>query len=176
MKILMFSGSIRTASLNLRLITRAHEIAVGLEHEATLINLGDFDLPIYDGDKEDRDGLPADALRLKQMISETDVLVISTPEYNGFFPGLLKNTLDWCSRAGGGLDGRATYEGKLCIVMAASPGAGGGKRVLPRLVEQMEILRTTVADQFGVGNAEEMINHDETTARIKQAFAALKDD
>ena len=128
MKILMFSGSIRAASLNLRLITLAHEIAVELGHEVNLINLGDFDLPIYDGDQEDKDGLPDDVLRLKQMIAETDVLVISTPEYNGFFPGLLKNTLDWCSRAGGGLDGRATYEGKKAIIMAASPGAGGAGR------------------------------------------------
>jgi chromate reductase, NAD(P)H dehydrogenase (quinone) len=173
MKILMFSGSIRAASLNGRLITRAHEIAAELGHEATLINLGDFDLPLYDGDLEDKDGLPADALRLKQMISEVDALVISSPEYNGFFPGLLKNTLDWCSRAGGGLDGRATYEGKECIVMAASPGAGGGKRVLPRLVEQMEILRTQVVAQVSVGNADEAIDLPETVNQIKQAFVSL---
>jgi chromate reductase, NAD(P)H dehydrogenase (quinone) len=173
MKILMFSGSIRTASLNLRLITRAHEIAVELGHEATLINLGDFDLPLYDGDLEDKDGLPEDALGLKQMISETDAIVISTPEYNGFFPGLLKNTLDWCSRAGGGLDGRATYEGKKSIIMAASPGGGGGKRVLPRLVEQMEILRTEVVAQVSVGNAEKAIDAEDTTNDIKRALAAL---
>ena len=175
MKILMFSGSIRTASLNLRLITRAHEIAVELGHEVNLINLGDFDLPIYDGDQEDKDGLPDDVLRLKQMIAETDVLVISTPEYNGFFPGLLKNTLDWCSRAGGGLDGRATYEGKKAIIMAASPGAGGGKRVLPRLVEQMEILRTEVVAQVSVGNADEAIDQTETAIKIKQALASLEE-
>ncbi|MBT3701874.1 MAG: NAD(P)H-dependent oxidoreductase [Alphaproteobacteria bacterium] len=175
MKILMFSGSIRAASLNLRLITLAHEIAVELGHEVNLINLGDFDLPIYDGDQEDKDGLPDDVLRLKQMIAETDVLVISTPEYNGFFPGLLKNTLDWCSRAGGGLDGRATYEGKKAIIMAASPGAGGGKRVLPRLVEQMEILRTEVVAQVSVGNADEAIDQTETAIKIKQALASLEE-
>jgi len=173
MKILMFSGSIRTASLNLRLIKRAHEIAVELGHEATLINLGDFDLPLYDGDLEDNDGLPANVLRLKQMISKTDAIVISTPEYNGFFPGLLKNTLDWCSRAGGGLDGRATYEGKKAIIMAASPGGGGGKRVLPRLVEQMEILRTEVVAQVSVGNADEAIDQAETASQIKLALASL---
>ena len=175
MKILMFSGSIRAAALNLRLITLAHEIAVELGHEVNLINLGDFDLPIYDGDQEDKDGLPDDVLRLKQMIAETDVLVISTPEYNGFFPGLLKNTLDWCSRAGGGLDGRATYEGKKAIIMAASPGAGGGKRVLPRLVEQMEILRTEVVAQVSVGNADEAIDQTETAIKIKQALASLEE-
>ena len=173
MKILMFSGSIRAASLNLRLITLAHGIATRLGHDATLINLGDFDLPIYDGDDEDRDGLPEPVMRLKTMISETDALVISTPEYNGFFPGLLKNTLDWCSRAGGGLDGRATYEGKKTVIMAASPGGGGGKRVLPRLAEQMEILRTTVVDQVSVGNAEENIDNEDTTNRLEQAFKAL---
>ncbi|MBT6384415.1 MAG: NAD(P)H-dependent oxidoreductase, partial [Alphaproteobacteria bacterium] len=106
---------------------------------------------------------------------ETDVLVISTPEYNGFFPGLLKNTLDWCSRAGGGLDGRATYEGKKAIIMAASPGAGGGKRVLPRLVEQMEILRTEVVAQVSVGNADEAIDQTETAIKIKQALASLEE-
>jgi chromate reductase, NAD(P)H dehydrogenase (quinone) len=173
MKILLFSASVRQASLNLRLIINAHETANRLGHEASLINLRDFEMPLYDGDVEDEHGLPEAALRLKALIATSEALVISTPEYNGFFPGLLKNTLDWCSRAGGGLDGRATYEGRKAIAMAASPGGGGGKRVLPRLVEQMEILRMTVVDQVGIGNAAEAIDSDETTQRLEQAFRAL---
>jgi NAD(P)H-dependent FMN reductase len=175
MKILMFSASVRAESLNLRLINLAHDVALRLGHDVTMINLGVLDLPIYNGDEEDEKGLPDKVLQLKQTIADQDALVIATPEYNGFFPGLLKNTLDWCSRAGGGLDGRATYEGKKSIVMSAAPGQGAGNRVLPRLAEQMQILRTTVVDQVGIGKAEETLDSPETAARLEQAIGRLSE-
>ena len=173
MKIVLLSGSIRRASLNLKLVNLTRDVAARMGHEATVVDLGGCDIPVYNGDEEDAEGLPEDVLKLKQMISESDALVVSSPEYNGFFSGLLKNTLDWCSRAGGGLDGRATYEGKHCIVMSATPGAKGGVRVLPRLAEQMEILRTVVVDQVGIGNAETALGESATEARLEQALKQL---
>jgi NAD(P)H-dependent FMN reductase len=175
MKILLFSASTRAASLNRRLIQRAYEIAVRLEHEASLIDLNDFEMPFYNGDRESEDGLPDAAEALKTLIAGTDALVISTPEYNGSFPALLKNTLDWCSRAGDGLDGRAVFEGKKVIVMAASPGPRGGARVLPAISRQMEILRTIVVGQLGIGEASKNLDSDETAIKIEAALALLND-
>jgi len=175
MKILLFSASTRAASLNRQLIQRAFEIVVRLGHEATLIDLNDFEMPIYSGDWESENGLPDAAEALKTLIAATDALVLSTPEYNGSFPALLKNTLDWCSRAGDGLDGRAVYEGKKVIVMAASPGPRGGARVLPAISRQMEVLRTIVVGQLGIGEASKNLGSDDTTAKIEAVVALLND-
>jgi len=175
MKILLFSASTRAASLNRQLIQLAFETAFRLGHEATLIDLNDFEMPIYNGDHESENGLPDAAEALKKRIAATDALIISTPEYNGSYPALLKNTLDWCSRAGDGLDGRAVYEGKKVIVMAASPGPRGGARVLPAITRQMEVLRTIVVGQLGIGEASRNLESDETAKKIETAILSLND-
>lgn len=166
----MFSASTRRASLNRQLIRVAHKSAERLGYEANLIDLTDFDMPIYNGDIETEQGLPDATQRLKTMIAESDALVISTPEYNGSFPALLKNTLDWCSRAGDGIDGRAVFEGTKVVLLAATPGRRGGARVLPALTQQMEVLRTNVLAVVGIGKAGEEIETPETRAKIEAAL------
>ena len=74
MKILLFSGSTRTASLNRQLIRVAHQIALRLAHDATLIDLKDYDMPIYNGDWESDNGLPQAAIDLKKLIAASDAL------------------------------------------------------------------------------------------------------
>ena len=172
----MFSGSTRRDSLNRRCIKVAHEAAEALGHEATLIDLADFEMPIYNGDWEAENGLPDAARRLKEMIAGSNALVISTPEYNGSFPALLKNTLDWCSRAGGGLDGRAVFEDTKVVLLAATPGPRAGARVLPALTQQMEVLRTIVVAAVGIGKAGEEIETPQTAEQVGEALRKLGDD
>ena len=90
-KILAFAGSTRTESFNKKLIRIAVAGARQAGAEVTLIDLRDFPLPLYDGDLEDRDGLPENAKKLKQLFLTHDGLLISAPEYNSSITGVMKN-------------------------------------------------------------------------------------
>ena len=97
-KILVIPGSLRTGSLNAKLAAVAIDALVRADVDATRISLGDFPLPIYDGDLESNSGVPKHALDLKRMISAHHGVLIVTPEYNASLPPLVKNTIDWISR------------------------------------------------------------------------------
>jgi len=76
----------------------AASIARDADVEVALINLNDFDMPIYNGDIEAETGLPESAKRLKQLFVDYDGLFMASPEYNSSISPLLKNALDWNSR------------------------------------------------------------------------------
>src|SRR6266566_2412316 len=99
LKILLIPGSLRTGSLNVRLAAAAaaYEFAQA-GAEVTRISLGDFPLPIYDGDLQTRSGVPKNAINLKRMIGAHHGVLIVTPEYNSSLPPLVKNTIDWVTR------------------------------------------------------------------------------
>lgn len=175
MKILLFAASTRERSINRQLIRIAHQVAQNLGHEATLIDLKDFEMPFYNGDWESNHGLPPSTVHLKELIANSDALIIATPEYNGSFPALLKNTLDWASRAGGEEDGRAVFAEKQVILMAATPGSRGGPRVLAALSQQMEVLKTNVIAQVGIGEAANKLATGDTRSKIETAIAKLSD-
>jgi len=92
--ILGISGSLRKASHNTKLL---HE-ALRLFGPANTV-IGDLDLPLYNGDLEDAVGLPPAVETLVGQIRAADAVIIATPEYNKMIPGVLKNALDWISRA-----------------------------------------------------------------------------
>src|SRR5512147_238381 len=98
MKALVFAGSIRTDSLHRKLARAAAKELRQRGIDVTLIDLRDYPMPLYDGDLESSEGLPASALALRKLLASHDLLVIASPEYNGSFSALLKNTIDWTSR------------------------------------------------------------------------------
>jgi chromate reductase len=130
-KILAFSGSARKESLNRKFLAFAVEAVRAAGGGVTLIDLNDYELPLYHGDLEDRDGMPANAARLVALVTEHAALLVASPEYNSMFTPLLKNTLDWCSRAD-----ENPFEGKVAAVLSASPGIHGGVRSL-QLAQQL---------------------------------------
>ena len=126
MKILAFAASLRAASLNRKLIQQAVTIlqaASGVDID--LADFREFDMPMYDGDLEARDGIPAGGREFIRRIQGADGLLISTPEYNGGIPGTLKNAIDWASRAE-----PIPFEGKPILLIGASPGGLGAVRSL----------------------------------------------
>ncbi|MTI44682.1 NAD(P)H-dependent FMN reductase [Roseibium hamelinense] len=130
-KILVFSGSSRSGSLNGKLAALVKKHLVLSDAEVTHISLNDYPMPLYDGDLEATTGVPAHAQKLKKLFEEQDGVFIACPEYNSGITPLLKNTLDWISRAKDGntrVDG--PFKGKVFAVGAASPGAFGGMRGL----------------------------------------------
>jgi chromate reductase len=93
-RILGISGSLRRDSYNTRLLEAARrELPAGAELELwTELE----DVPPYNEDAEGAE--PAAVRSLKESVADADAVLISTPEYNGSFPGQLKNALDWASR------------------------------------------------------------------------------
>ena len=157
MKILIFAGSTRTLSFNRQLAKVAAGIATQAGAEVTLLELASLDIPLYNADLEAR-GTPPDVIRLKQLMFEHPGWVICSPEYNGSFTALLKNTLDWASSPvkGDSTWGQGTkpFVGKVVGLLAASPGALGGLRSLSHLNPLLRNLQCWVApQQYALGQA-----------------------
>jgi NAD(P)H-dependent FMN reductase len=151
--LLAFCGSARRESYNRRLLAAAVAAARGAGAEVTELDLRADLLPLYDGDLEAQHSLPPSARELKQLFAAHDGFLIASPEYNGFFPPLLKNALDWVSRPAPDLP--APYSGKTAGLLAASPGALGGIRCLPHLRLLLSNLGVTVSPaQMALGNAD----------------------
>jgi chromate reductase, NAD(P)H dehydrogenase (quinone) len=132
-KVLAFAGSAREGSFNRRLVALAARAARAAGAEVTEISFRDFEMPLYDGDLETREGLPETARRLKALMIAADGFLIASPEYNSSITPLLKNAIDWASRTEGKEAPLAAYRGKVAALFAASPGSLGGLRGLVHL-------------------------------------------
>ena len=122
-KILAFSGSTRSESINSRLVGSAVRELDSLDCEVTRIDLSDYPLPLYDGDFEADHGIPENAMKLARLMDASDGFFIVCPEYNGSLSPLMKNTIDWVSRVSDD-KGRevSAYKGKLAAIASVSPG------------------------------------------------------
>ena len=143
-KILVLAGSARLDSVNRKLARQAVEALRHAGVEATLADLRDFPMPIYDGDLEAGEGIPPKAKALKELARAHDGFAIASPEYNGSFPALLKNALDWISRPEPGERPLEVFRGKVAAILSASPGPGGGSRGLHQLRELLEMMSVSV--------------------------------
>lgn len=145
MKVLVFAGSIRKDSFHRKLGRAAAEALREQGLEVTLADLSDYPMPFYDGDVEAEQGLPPGARAFKQLVREHDGLAIASPEYNGSFPALTKNAIDWVSRSEAGEPRLAAFQGKKAMLLSTSPGPGGGKRGMRHLRELLEMIGVSVA-------------------------------
>ena len=125
-KILAFSGSMSSVSINHQLI----EFMSGLIDKADVqvIRLTDFEAPLYSAEIESQEGIPDGVTKLKLEFDKADGFILSTPEFNSSIPGGLKNTMDWLSRTDGKI-----FQEKPVLLIAASPGGRGGSSVLNHL-------------------------------------------
>ena len=168
-KILAFSGSARKDSYNSRLVRLAAEGARQAGADVTVIDLKEYPLPIFDEDLEKEVGSPENATRLKKLFLEHDGLLISAPEYNSSITPLLKNTIDWVSRAAAGEAPLAAYTGKVASLMSASPGGLGGLRGLVTVRSILGNIGVTVLpDQVAVARAFEAFAPDGKLKDAKQ--------
>ncbi len=155
-RILVFAGSARTDSLNKKLARVAADAVRAAGATATFIDLAQYPIPLYDGDLEAREGVPANARKLKDLFIAHQGLFIVSPENNASVSVLLKNTLDWISRQDGSESGLVPYHGKVAAMAAASPGALGGLRGLTHLRAILQTLKVLVlSEQFALGRAHE---------------------
>jgi chromate reductase, NAD(P)H dehydrogenase (quinone) len=139
-RILVTAGSIRRASYNTLLARAVADELARRDRDHLLVSLGDHDMPIYHGDHEDEHGVPTTGHELAALLRDSGGLLIASPEYNGSFSPLLKNSIDWVTRIDMGV-----LRDTLIGLMAASPGRGGGVRGLAMVRTWFENMRLIVA-------------------------------
>jgi chromate reductase len=139
-RILVTASSIRRASFNSLLARAIADELARRDRDHLLVSLADHDMPIYHGDHEDEYGVPATAHELATLLRDSGGLVIASPEYNGSFSPLLKNSIDWVTRVDMGV-----LRDTLIGLAGASPGRGGGVRGLAMVRTWFENMRLTVA-------------------------------
>ncbi len=132
-KILAFAGSLRSGSFNKKMVRIAAEGARAAGAEVTEVDLRDIPMPLFDGDVEREQGLPPNAKLFKRLLIEHQGLLISSPEYNTAMTAVLKNAIDWSSRAEPEEPPLVAFKGKVGGLMSASPGNYGGVRSLAML-------------------------------------------
>lgn len=160
-KILAFAGSAREKSWNKKLVRLGADAARAAGAEVTLIDLRDFPMALMDEDLEAREGLPPNAKKLKELFLAHTGLLISSPEYNGSHPPLLKNALDWLSRPVKGERPYHAFVGKGAALYCATPSAIGGNRMLPQLRVLLSILQVQVIpEQLGLAHADKAFGAD----------------
>jgi chromate reductase, NAD(P)H dehydrogenase (quinone) len=169
-KILAFAGSTRTDSFNKKLVKIAAAGARAAGAEVTVIDLRGYPLPLYDGDIEEKEGVPVNGKKLKELFLAHRGLLISAPEYNSGISGVLKNAIDWVSRpAAEDEPNLACYAGKVAAIMSASPSGFGGMR---GLVEVRSILGNigvlVLPEQATVAKAYEAFNDDGSLKNAKK--------
>ncbi|MFT0859600.1 NADPH-dependent FMN reductase [Ancylobacter sp. G4_0304] len=136
-KIVTFAGSIRTGSYSASLAALAARDMALMNAEPVLLSLADYPMPIYDGDLEAAEGVPAPARQLRDQLASADGVFIVTPEYNAGLPPLLKNALDWVSRVKS-TEGDA-FKGPVYAIGSSSPGALGGYRAAMMLRQTLAL-------------------------------------
>jgi NAD(P)H-dependent FMN reductase len=171
-KILAFAGSTREGSFNKKLVRVAAEAARNAGAEVTLIDLKDYPMPLYDGDLEKEHGLPENAKKFMQLLIDHQGFLISSPEYNSSFSGVLKNSIDWASRPVPGMKPLAAFDGKVVCMVSASPGALGGLRGLFSLRSVLSNIKTIVLpEQLAISKANEAFSDDGKLKDEKQQAA-----
>ncbi len=123
MKLLAFAASSSSTSINKQLVTFAVSLLEPAEIE--ILDLNNYQLPLFSVDKENELGKPALALEFFAKIGACDALMISFAEHNGTYTAAYKNLFDWCSR----IDSKV-FQNKPVVMLSCSPGARGGASVL----------------------------------------------
>ncbi len=126
-KIVAIAGSLRQQSFNGVLAKIAGKSAMLAGAEVQLLNLADYDIPLFNEDLE-KQQTPEGVQRLKQQIREANGLLVVSPEYNGSISGVLKNALDWVSRTEA--DQKPAFRDTTVALLSTSPGGLGGLRGL----------------------------------------------
>lgn len=144
MKILAFGASNSKQSMNRQLaIYTAKQFKTA---DITILNLNDFEMPIYGIDKEIENGIPTEAFKMAEYIDESDLIIISLAEHNGSYTTAFKNILDWVSR----ISNRKTFGEKKLFLLATSDGKRGAADVLEAAVKRFPFIGGNVLSTFSL--------------------------
>ncbi|WP_282078046.1 NADPH-dependent FMN reductase [Epibacterium ulvae] len=165
-KLLLISGSLRAEATNTKLLREAARVFGTAE-----VELADLNLPLYDGDLEERSGIPEQVQFLAEQIVAADAILIATPEYNKAPSGVLKNALDWVSRTKA-----APWTDKPVAVMSAAAGRGGGAQAEVILRSMMQPFMARVVPGPAVNIAASYEQFDDKGHLVSERYAQTLTD
>lgn len=149
LRILVFSASLRKDSLNTSLARLAATVIEKNGGKTDFANMSDFDCISFNQDLEINNFHPEGAVEFRKRILANDAFIISSPEYNGSIPGVLKNTIDWVSRFR-----PQPFNERHALLMSASPSMGGANHGLWSLRIPLEKLGSNVfSSMFSLATA-----------------------
>ena len=160
MKVLAFAASNSKQSINKQLAIHASSLIEGAEVE--LLDINDYEMPLYSADREQESGIPDLAHAFYKKIGSADALLISYAEHNGTFTAAYKNLYDWASR----IDMKV-YQDKPMVMLSASPGPGGGTNVIGTAKMSAPYFGGDVVADFSVANFYD--NFDMQTGKLSNA-------
>ncbi|HKD96961.1 MAG TPA: NAD(P)H-dependent oxidoreductase [Micromonosporaceae bacterium] len=176
-RIMVLGASLRAGSLNNRLARLAAGCAADRGAQVDLADMSEFDVPLYDFDTQEHDGIPAGAHAFRDRLLAAQGFVIASPEYNASMPGVLKNLIDWVSRFT-----PQPFKGRHGLLMSASPSMSGGNRGLWALRVPLEHLGAVLQpEMFSLAQAHEAFGPDGQIAdpalgtRFAETIAAFLD-
>lgn len=143
MKTIAFSGSNSSKSINQQLVT----YVASLINNSEVINLIDYDIPMYNIDIEENQGVPEDVKSLANKLATADNLIISVSEHNGNISAFFKNILDWLSR-----NNRSFLENKNIVILSSSPGKGGATSALKVTEKTIPYFSGNVVATLSIGS------------------------
>ncbi|MCF1750043.1 NADPH-dependent FMN reductase [Mariniradius sediminis] len=123
MKITAFAGSNSSRSINKKLVE--YTLKAFPEFEIKLLDLNDFEMPIYSMDREKNTGIPEKAYEFRTQLAQSDAIICSLAEHNRAYTVAFKNIFDWCSRIDMNI-----FANKPMLLMSTSPGGFGGGNVM----------------------------------------------
>jgi chromate reductase len=162
-RLLFFAGSARAGSFSKKLARLGALIAEANGIPSTFADLGDYPMPIYNGDDEAIAGQPENAHKFKELMAAHTGIFIASPEYNASITPLLKNTIDWVSHVREpGPSGPEVFKTRVFALGSTSPGGMGGLRSLitVRQVLELGLGALCLPDQFAVPRAKEAFGDD----------------
>lgn len=141
--IIVFAGSNSKTSINKQLAVYAAGLVDNVS--VTVLDLNDFELPLYGMDYEIDKGIPGNAQKFLDIIKSSDGIVLSLAEHNGAYATVFKNIFDWMSR----IDGKL-WSNKPMLLMATSPGARGGASVLDIAKGRFPYMGGNIVSEFSL--------------------------
>lgn len=166
-KVLAFSGSNSSSSVNQKLVTQAASYISNAETE--VIDIRDYPAPIYSMDEEQNNGFPEGMKNLLTKFREADGIIFSSPEHNSMVPTVFKNIIDWMSRME-----RSFFDGKAFLLMTASPGPGGGRFSMEYLKNMVPRWGANLVDVYSIGGFFGSLEGEHETA-VKEKVAQLEE-
>ncbi len=147
MKIVAFAASSSQTSINKKLVSYAANQLTRLAPElsAELLDLNDFELPLFSVDKEKILGHPQLAKTFLEKLRSADGVMISFAEHNGSYTAAYKNLFDWVSR----IDPKVYAELPM-VLLSTSPGKGGAKNVLASAASSLPHFGATLQGSLSV--------------------------
>jgi len=175
MNVLAFAASNSKQSINKQLVNYAGGLLAEENAQVSYLDINDYEMPIYSGEREEESGIPQLAHDFFNKIGEADAIVISFAEHNGNYTAAYKNLFDWASR----IDMKV-FQGKPMVLLATSPGPGGAASVLSIAKTSAPFFNGEVKGDVSIPSFYDnfdselnVVTNEEANNKLKEALAAL---